>query len=297
MLACLVLLLSVLLAACGDDTPAAEATTVAAPEVPATEPAAEAAPEVVAAEPTAEPAPTETPATAEPTLAPTPTLATETGAAGLAAGDCGNEFFPVVEGRVARYTNDVPGFGVTEFTQTTTDVTDTAFSVQTDIGDGELLIFSWQCSSEGLLSPELSQLPGAVGLTIEYTEASGITIPPADRFRPGETWTTHYVATATLGDTGAGAMTMVETIDLTNEVVGIEAISVAAGDFPEAVRVETTGNVSIAMSLDGAAQPANDVPMNYTSWYVAGVGLVRQEFVGLLSEADQPMVTELVAVE
>lgn len=287
----LALLLAALLMACGDEPPAGEATAITLPtEAPATAAVAPAA-----TEPPTTP-PTEAPPTAELAQQPTPTLA-QTGATDLVAGDCGNEFFPVVEGRVMRYTNNVPGFGVTEFNQTVSEVTDNSFVITSDIGDGESIVLAWQCSGDGLLAPELSQLPGAEGLTIEYTEAAGVTIPQADLFVTGETWTTHYVATATMGDTGAGQLTMVETIDLANEVVGIEPVTVAAGTFAEAVRVETTGNVNIAMSTDGSSQPSSDVPMNYTSWYVAGVGLVRQEFTGLFGEGSEPMVTELVAVE
>lgn len=295
----LALLLVALLAACGgDEPPAAEATAVTLPTPAPAAATAAADPDAVAPAATEPPAapPTESPPTAAPTLQPTPTLA-QTGGLALPEGNCGNEFFPVVEGRAMRYSNTIPGFGVSEHTITHSNVTATSFTATTDLGDGNALIHNWQCSDDGLLALELAQLPGAEGLTIEYVEASGVSIPPAEMFQPGETWTTHYVANATLGDTGAGAMTMVETIDLDNTVAGIEAISVPAGDFPNAVRVDSTGAINIAMTLDGAAQPANDMAISFTTWYVAGVGLVRQEFAGLFGEGGEASVTELVAVE
>lgn len=291
----LVVLVALLaLTACGGDAPADEASVAIAP----TEAVAEAAPTEAAAEATAPPAaaPTEAPPTAAP-AEPTPTVATAAETGTLSSGDCGNEFFPVREGLVQRYSNSIPALGVTEHTMTYSDVTAASFVVTTDVGEGDAIIHTWQCSGDGLLSPELTSLPGAEGLSIEFVEATGVTIPSADLFAPGESWTTHYVANATLGDADAPQMTMVETVDLTHEVTGVEAISVPAGDFPDAVRVETTGNVNVVMSIDGAAAPATDVPMTYTSWYVAGVGLVRQEFTGLFADTSEAMVTELISTE
>lgn len=290
--AVLLLLLVAMLAACGgDDTPAPEATAAApaqeapaeATTAPAGETAASPAPATIAPEPT-------------PTVA-SPDTADGSDTAAPAAGACGNEYFPVVEGREVRYSNTVPGMGTSEFSQITSDVTESSFVVTSVVDESDAIVMSWECTVEGLLAPELSQLPGAEGLSIEYTEAEGITIPPADRFRLGESWTTHYVATATIGEEGEALMTMVETIDLANEVVAIEAISVPAGNYPNAVRVDTTGNISISMSVDGAAAPTNDVAMNFSSWYVAGVGLVRQEFNDFFGGEEGGIVTELVAVE
>lgn len=291
------LLLLLALAACGGngaDT-AGEGAEVVAPTLAATEPA-EAAPTDA---PATEAPPTEVPPTeAAPTEAPTEAAETtaETTAGNLPEGECANEFFPVVEGRSLRYGNTIPDLGASEYTQTFSDVTDSSFTVTMDLGEGDELVQSWTCSGEGLLSPEFTQLPGGVeGMTIEYVEAEGVSVPPADQMQPGGEWTTHYVVNATLPDTGAGAMTMTETIDLVNTVTAVEAVSVPAGDYPDAVRVETTGTIGIAMTLGDQTQPATNVGMNFTTWYVAGVGVVRQEMEGMLDSG--AIVTELVAVE
>lgn len=279
------------LAACGNDAPADEASVATAVVAP-TEAPAEAAPDVAAT--TAPPEPTVAPtAPAE----PTPTLAVAAESNALPAGDCANEFFPVREGLVQRYTTNIPGLGASEHTMTYSEVSDSSFVVTTDVGDGDTIVHTWQCSGDGLLSPELTTLPGGEEFTIEFVEATGVTLPPADRFQAGESWTNRYVANATLGDSAEAQMTMSQTVELTHTVVGVEAVSVPAGAFPDAVRVDTAGNVNIVMTIDGAAAPGNDVAMTYTSWYVAGVGLVRQEFTGLFSDAGEGMVTELVATE
>jgi len=291
------LLLTPALAACGNDAPAGEAAVATAVVAPTEAPAeAATAPEPTAAPPTAAP-PTEAPATAAP-AAPTPTLAAAAETGALPAGDCGNEFYPVIEGRTLRYTNNIPGFGVTEHTITYSDVTGTSFTATSDLGDGNALTQTWQCSGEGLLQPEFSQLPTGedVTLTIEFVESSGLTIPAANQFQPGESWTTHYVANATLGDGGDAQMTMAQTTDLTHTVIGPETITVPAGEF-DAIRVETTGNVSSITSVGGVAVPPMELPMSFISWYAAGVGLVRQEWPDLFGTGSKAATTELVAIE
>ena len=283
-------LMALLLAACNGDN---AAETEAPPQNTVVAVAATEAPPP--ADPTVPP-----PAT-EPTTAPAPavepTTMPEEGAS-LTAGDCDNPYFPVVEGRTYRYANEIPGLGASEYAQTYSAVADSSFTITIDAGDGDVFVQTWRCTGEGLLQPEFSQMPGGLeGVEIEFVEAEGVTVPTADVFEAGGEWTTHYVANATLPDMGAGAITMVQTVDLINTVAGIEAVSVPAGDYPAAVRIDTSGTINIAMSSGDTAAPATDVTLNYSSWYVAGVGLVRQEFSGLFGEADDVSVTELVAIE
>jgi hypothetical protein len=304
----LVLLLVVLMA-CGSDAPADEAsvgTAVVAPTVAAAETSPNTAAESAATtEPTPVPPteapPTEIPSTEVPpaeAAAATPTLATAAETGALPAGDCGNVFYPVIEGRTLRYANTIPGFGNTEHTVTYSDVTDTSFTATTDLGDGNVLTQTWTCSGEGLLQPEFSQLPTAeeFTLTVEFVESSGLTIPAADQFQPGMTWTTHYVANATVSDAGAGEMTMAQTTDLTHTVVGPETITVPAGTF-DALRVETTGNVSSVTSVGGVSVPPMELAMSFVSWYAEGIGLVRQDWSDLFGTGGEAATTELVAIE
>ncbi|MCW5862769.1 MAG: hypothetical protein KIT52_06670 [Anaerolineae bacterium] len=279
-LAALALLLLIALAACGgDDTPAAEPTLAPASQA-TTAPQAD--------------APTEAPpAAATPTATPTATaLPAAATAAPVAAGECDNPFFPAVEGRVMTYRNTVPAFGESEFSHTFSDVTDSSFNVNIDVGDGESVVQKWTCSADGLLSPEMAQMPGmAEGMTFEYVEASGATLPAADQMTAGHEWTTHYVVEVTMPDLGQGAMSMSETVDLINTVAGEESVTVPAGTF-DAVRVDTAG--AIAVSIAGA--PASNIEMSMVSWYAEGVGLVRQEIGGMLG-GDDTILTELVSVE
>lgn len=271
------------LAACGgDDAPPEAAAPTAAAAVPTA-----AAP----AEPTA------VPPTAEPTAAPSPVPPTAEPPA-LATGECGNEFYPVVEGRALTYSTNAEGLGEGDYTTTFSNVTDSSFTLTTDVGEGDFIATDWQCAADGLLSPEFTQMPGGMeDLQVEFVEATGFTIPTADKFRVGESWPTHYVANATMAVADSDPIVMVQTIDMTNTVTGIEAVSVPAGDYPEAVVVDTVTTITIGMTVDGVEQTMNAIEMSYQSWYVEGIGLVRQEIAGFFDEAGGSYVTELVSIE
>jgi len=288
-LAALALLLLIALAACGGDATPADEPTLAPASQPTTAPQAAAPIEAPPTETTA----TEAPSAAAPPAEATPTVApTATAAAPVAAGECDNPFFPAVEGRVMTYRNTIPAFGESEFSHTFSDVTDSSFNVNIGVGDGESVVQKWTCSADGLLSPEMAQMPGmAEGMTFEYIEASGATLPAGDQMTAGHEWTTHYVVEVTMPDLGQGAMSMSETVDLVNTVAGEESVTVPAGTF-DAVRVDTTG--MIAVSIAGA--PASNIEMSMVSWYAEGVGLVRQEIGGMLGGNDT-ILTELVSVE
>ena len=287
-----VLLLALALVACGDDTPAGEPTLAPASQA-TTVPQAAAPTEAPPAEATATTAlPTEAPPTEAPAAATATAAPTAAATVPVAAGECDNPFFPAVEGRVMTYRNTVPTFGESEFSHTFSDVTASSFNLNIGVGDGKSVVQKWTCSADGLLSPEMAQMPGmAEGMTFNYLEASGATLPAADQMTAGHEWTTHYVVEVTMPDLGQGAMSMSETVDLVNTVAGEESVTVPAGTF-DAMRVDTTG--TIAVSIAGA--PASNIEMSMASWYAEGVGLVRQEIGGMLGGEDT-IVTELVSAE
>jgi hypothetical protein len=295
----LAVLLLALLVACGGGEAAPEATAVeAAPTV------AEAPTEAATVAPPTEAAPTDAPTAAPEAATPTVDPTAEAQAAGpdgpvVMVGDCGNAFYPVAEGRSLTYSSNFEALGSVEYTTTFSDVTESSFTITTDVGEGEVVAVTWTCTGEGMLSPEFSQMPGGIeGMSIEFVEATGVSIPTEEMFEPGQSWTTHYVANATMPDVGAGEMTMVQTMDMTNTVAGIESVTVPAGEFPDAVRVDTTGTISIALSMAGTPQPGSTIEMTYTTWYVRDIGMVRQDLSSLLGEGGTGgSVTELLSIQ
>lgn len=288
----MLLLVAAALVACGgDEAPEAPAATEAVAE---TAPVDEAPAEPAATPPPAEP--TAAPPTAEPTAAPTE-APTEPAVPLFATGYCGHAFYPVVDGRALTYATNSTLEGTGEYTTTFSNVTDTSFTLSTDVGEGTMIATDWTCTADGLLAPQFSQLPGGMeGMDIEFTEADGISIPSEEMFQVGESWPLHYIANATMAVGDDASMQMQQTFDMTNTVTAIEAISVPAGDFPNAVRVETTGSISTAVTMGGQQQPGVSFDLNYTSWYAEGVGLVRQEMPDFFGTGSN-YITELVSVD
>jgi hypothetical protein len=262
-------------------------------------------------EPTAVP-PTEAPpaeAPSEPTSLPEPTATSAPEATeavvempeGIALGNCANPYFPVVEGRVLSYQSTGPDIiGTTSYSMTFSDVSESSFTTTSTFEEGEVLSQVWTCTADGLVTPYLMQLPGMdeeedMGFEIEYDDVTGITIPPADQMRPGGSWTTQFVARMTFLDED---MVMNQTMDMEHQVTAIESVTVPAGTFDNAVRVETTSNISSVMNFDGQEMPGMSMTIDFVSWYVEGVGLVRDETVNLFNEgAEGALITELIAIE
>lgn len=220
---------------------------------------------------------TETPA-ATPSPTPTP-AATDTPAPteAVTKGDCDNAFYPVVDGRIYHYNSTTSAAGEVPFTVAFSDVAASSF-METLTTPSWSTETTWTCTADGILSPQYGILTGMLqGTGIEFPEASGITLPNDDKFAPGATWTTHYKATISkaVPETGT-TVNAVETIELNNKVVGTDPVSVPYGDFPNALRVETTGTISISASVGGVASPSSNIPITVDTWYVEGVGMVKQ---------------------
>lgn len=286
--------MAILLTACGGNeaTPTEQPTTAAeippAPTEP-TEPPTEAAP-ATAESATAVPAPTEAP-TAEPAVAP---VAGIPEAIEFTSGDCGNAFFPVAEGLVINYATTTTNIGDTAYSLAFSDVTDNSFTMTNTLDTGTAVTADWACTDGGLLSPNFGQMPEAMGGTeIEFVDASGFSIPPVESFAVGESWPTSYTANATMSISDSNTVKIVQKIDMVNTVTGVEAVSVAAGDFPEAYVVETTGTISMATEIMGTLQPMMSIELSYKSWYVEGIGLVRSE---MADQGSGGYVSELTSI-
>ncbi len=315
----LILLLGLALIACGGGeataTPEGEATTVAVPTA-MEEPTAEADPTAEAepptqAESTTAPS-TESPATepaaatdeVEPTYTPE---AIDQGGGGatsggtIVEGDCANPYFPVVDGTTYRYRSSDGLSGESEYTVTYSEVADDSFVATYNFDDeGETSSFSqtYQCNDEGILSPGPLQFPEEMGMEMEFTvvEANGLTVPASTRMTPGESWTTRYVVQG-IGESEGMSFQWEQTMEFENEVVAIEEVSVPAGDYPAAVRVDSTGTISVVTTVGETSMPLMSFDLDQSTWYVENIGMVRQESPDLFTDEGETSVVELVGIE
>lgn len=211
---------------------------------------------------------------------------------------CYNPFYPLGEGLVYtyRYTYDDPVEGdseIEEFTISTIDETDDTITVLMAFDEFSSEV-TWNCEEGGLFSSEFAQFDftqfGDL-LDIETVSYEGITLPVEEDWYVGNTWDMNYEIFITF------SIEEVEVVShvigqLDNEIVSIESVSVPAGTYPEAHKVETTGTITVQMDVMGTSVDT-DIELDMTSWYVKGVGMVRQESTDISGTT----LTELIDIE
>jgi hypothetical protein len=229
-----------------------------------------------AAQPTARP--TATP-TVEPTSQPSPTPVPPEPAS---AGSCQNPYYPVVAG--ASWTYQMSGPVGDTFTRSIVNVRENGFDDQDVFSAGVTRQGSWECREGNLISltPASGPSVAAAGMQMNATVESntGLTFP-ADP-RPGMEWTQNLVLVGRFEQEDM-SMEARSVIDLSCKAVGMERVSVPAGDF-EALRVDCA--TQFAISISGMA--AFNTTVNGSAWYAPGVGWVKS------SDASEMGVTEVV---
>jgi hypothetical protein len=219
---------------------------------------------------------------------------------GEPAAACDNPFYPVETGstlsyRAAFVTNPDAGLTPEDFSYyqiVTVEKTDETITVQM-LFDEVSSEVKWLCGEDGLFSSEYAQFnfTDILDAEIETVSYSGITLPNEEQWFIGSVWDMDFEVNMAYEIEGI-EISSVLTGDFANEVVAIESVSVPAGDFPEAYVLETTGSMTINSDMMGS-QMTVTVPISTTSWYVKGVGMVKQVSV---DETGQTL-TELVAYE
>lgn len=262
------ILLALLLSACGPD-----ATQPAAPSLTPTATLPPTATEV--GQPTASPTtPPEASSGTEDDASPTP----QTEAPGdtqAAGGACYTRYFPIRLDSTWRYRIEATATDPSEYTIRYEDITDDDFTVLQDFP-----MFSsqvrWICSGQGLIATDYANisLQNMEGFTFETIDFEGVTLPPSGQWQVGESWTSTYTLKASGGAMGQTIETEM-TVATQNEIAAVEEVSVPAGTYPEAYRVTTTAQMTI--NLPGAGASVSQFA--YNTWYVADVGMVRQNSV------------------
>jgi hypothetical protein len=201
-------------------------------------------------------------------------------------GACSNPFYPVGEGRSWEYlvTSGEETSGI-RFVQK--DVSPGAFTHEMTSGDVTTEI-RWTCGPDGLFSSEDARMNFAPipNLDIETLDVSGVAIPPADKWQVGYSWESKFNVRLTMsfGDgqvEGEGEYTVVNTI------AAIEPVSVPAGSYEKAYRVDAQANIKISMM-----GMETDFSSPYSSWFVEDIGMVKSAS----GDAEMPYSMELIAL-
>ena len=222
---------------------------------------------------TEESGPTEDPATTAPTNETEPAVSSND--------ICNHPLFPIEDGNTWTY-----AYGSGEgYTITIEDSSENSFALRQEM-DSESVVFqtAWNCSEDGILQADyanvdlLNDAGGADGfeLAFETLTWGGETLPPMALLTPGYSWTSHYTLSA---DVKMEALETTATADVTMQhtLSAIEEVTVLAGTFPDAYRIDTVSTIAMTMNLGGADMPFTMDDISYTNWYVKGVGLVKSD--------------------
>ena len=205
-------------------------------------------------------------------------------------GTCSNSFFPIVEGPVWTYSSNAYGIEDT-YTQSFRDVSEDGFTIVTDFEDGNEVEVAWECTEDGLISSEFLQMGMLQDMEFDLStnEYSGVWIPPEEEWEVGKSWEAAYTVDINSEVEGV-SIEMTMNIELTNTISAVEPVSVGAGDFDEAYRVDSTGVLAVDMF-------GTETPMEFVNWYVRDVGMVQSQVLSVDGLYDDSYDVELISLE
>lgn len=211
------------------------------------------------------------PSAASPTVESTATTAPPTATvAPPAASQCQNPYFPVVQGASWEY--QLSGMSTDTFVRSMPDVRENGFDDQDVFSSGTTRQGSWECQQGNLISLTPGSGGAAVlaeGVQAIYTieSSTGISFP-ADP-QPGQEWTQNTVYLGQENTNGVNIETR-NVMDMACKVIGLEQVSVPAGDF-ETLRIDCSTKIDIFVS--------GNLAFSFTStsstWHAQGVGQVK----------------------
>jgi hypothetical protein len=185
---------------------------------------------------------------------------------------CYSPFYPVNQERVWTYEADYPGQPTVQYTIAITEVNDETITSQMDFTEFSSTVV-WYCGLDGLFSSDFAQfniaeLPEDF-VDIETISYDGLTLPKENLWEVGYSWDSSYEIKINMAIEEV-ALESTATGTFTSTIVAIEAVTVPAGTFPQAYRVDMIGEIT--METMGVSIPA---PVNSSTWYVKDVGMVK----------------------
>jgi len=190
-------------------------------------------------------------------------------------GLCSNPYFPVKPDFVWNYLVKSPS-ETYEYNSSFYEITDSSFTEK--IGSSTFNAdIKWLCLLDGLVQSEYSALMlEEDDQGIEFTTESfdGITLPSLEKWVIGYKWDTLYKVRTIITDEGE-QMTFNGDIIINNEIVAMESVTVPAGIFPEAVKIDSDKSMNISADIEGVSMSFNAYT-DISSWYVGETGLIKQ---------------------
>ncbi len=196
---------------------------------------------------------------------------------------CYHPFLPVIDGATWTFHDAMES----DYTLTMSIIDENTFTMVQELhDDGTIFSVDWYCSEDGLLQGTFANVDffddssdfEGMDLSFETLNWEGQTLPNPDLIEIGYTWTASYTLSSDFVMEGfTSEMIMQVTIDYV--IAAIEEITVPAGTFSEAYRVDSAS--VIEMSFGDPPIPINVVDYTFSNWYVVDIGLVKTGMDGL----------------
>ena len=193
---------------------------------------------------------------------------------------CSHPYFPIIDG--ASWTYDA---GLDEdYTLRIEETDEDSFRMIQEMMDEDITYaVDWYCTEDGILRGSFGQLDllnQAAGgeesaeFQFETLEWEGQTLPSPESLETGYTWTSFYRLSASLEIESFSQSTEMSVV-VDHEIAGFEEVTVPAGTFPEALRVDSNGQIRMALINDEDSTPLGSFDFGYSTWYVEGLGMVK----------------------
>ena len=191
-------------------------------------------------------------------------------------GDIGN-FFPLNQGNIWKFQGAKTETGQPTTHYTTTNLVD---GVKPVGGVNTLIIKEDNPENSGIPEEDYFSKGSREISKLGTNDTSDVLTPqlvpyPVIRFplQPGSTFQQVHKKGVNVGDLEGDGKNDIADVTSQVTVVGFEAISVPAGAFPSALRVESVTTATVRLSFDGSQ---GTISQKSTAWYASGIGPVRQ---------------------
>jgi hypothetical protein len=141
----------------------------------------------------------------------------------------------------------------------------------------------WFCTQEGILRGSFGQVDlinQAAGddetaeFQFETLEWEGETLPAPELLEIGYEWSSSYQLSANFNIEGFSDSFEVS-VSIDHEIAAIEEVTVPAGAFSEAIRVDSSGQIDMGSIFGEFSIPLNNFNFSYSTWFVEGLGMVK----------------------
>jgi hypothetical protein len=193
---------------------------------------------------------------------------------------CYHPYFPILDG--AYWTFDA--LDDEDYTLRIEETGENSFTMSQEMAQDDLIYtVDWFCSEQGILRGSFGQLdllnqaaPDEEGAEFEFEALvwEGETLPAPELMVVGHTWTSNYKLAANLDIEGISQTSEIQ-VSIDHEVAAIESVSVPAGTFSEAIRVDSLGQIDMVLIMGESTMPLTGYDFSYSTWYVEGIGMVK----------------------